>query len=294
MARGGRESLLEKMNSEPSLTELTMNTGRGRSRRTEPFPPVLAAAVRSALDRILRSHEFRSSKRNRKFLQRIVEAELNGLGHTINGFVIGSEVFGRGKNFDHVKDPIVRIEATKLRRDLEHYYLTEGQRERIVISIPKGGYRPTFETRDETALSAEAASPASLDHSGVTVASLRLSEGPLSSVQPPLRSQLADALTRTGDVAVYVSSEQNVPLLDSEAVRRVARSNGTAFVLSGDSWSNDGQHHMVVRLHDGATGRLVWSEEFAQDGASTVPLVAQRVVEARSRLAASGEGRQAN
>ena len=262
----------------------------GRKNPSEPFPPVLAAAVRSALDRMLRSRDFRASKRNRKFLRRVVEAELTGCGHEINGYLIGSEVFGRGKNFDHVKDPIVRIEATKLRRDLERYYLMSGRGERIVIAIPKGGYRPTFETRDETALSESVPAFASLDLSGLTVASLRLPEGPLSSVCPPLRAQLADALTRTGDVAVYVSSEQDVPLLDSEAVRRAARSNGTAFVLSGDSWSNDGQHRMVVRLHDGTTGRLLWSEEFAQDAVSTVPLVTQRVVEARRRLAAFGGG----
>jgi len=260
-----------------------------RKSSSEPFPPVLAAAVRSTLDRIVRSRDFRSSKRNRKFLRRVVEAELTGCGHEINGYLIGSEVFGRGKSFDHVKDPIVRIEATKLRRDLERYYLTSGRGERIVITIPKGGYRPTFETRDESIGSKTEPADSALDLSGVTVASLRLSEGPLSAVQPPLRAQLADALTRTGEIAVYVSSEQETGLLDSEAVRRAARSNGTAFVLSGDSWSNDGQHRMVVRLHDGETGRLVWSEEFAQDAASTVPLVTQRVVEVRRRLAVSSE-----
>lgn len=273
------------MNFDPSPTEIT--TPVGRKTPTEPFPPVLAAAVRSALDRILRSRDFRASKRNRKFLRRVVEAELTGCGHEISGYLIGSEVFARGKSFDHVKDPIVRIEATKLRRDLERYYLTSGRSERIVISIPKGGYRPTFETRDETAFPEALPAPSSLDLSGVTVASLRLPEGPLSAIHPPLRAQFADALTRAGDVAVYVSSEPDVALLDSEAVRRAARSNGTAFVLSGDSWSSDGGHRMVVRLHDGATGRLLWSEEFSQDVMSTVPLVTQRVLEARRRLAAS-------
>jgi len=274
------------MSYETLPAEITMTTGK--THPAEAFPPVLAAAVRSELDRIVRSRDFRASKRNRKFLRRVVEAELTGCGHEINGYLIGSEVFGRGKSFDHVKDPIVRIEATKLRRDLERYYLTSGRGDRIVISIPKGGYRPSFETRDESVVSEAAPADAALDLSGVTVASLRLSEGPLSAVQPPLRAQLADALTRTGEVAVYVSSEQEVGLLDSEAVRRAARSNGTAFVLSGDSWSNDGLHRMVVRLHDGETGRLVWSEEFAQDTASTVPLVTQRVVEVRRRLAVSG------
>jgi len=272
------------MEYEPSPTEITTTTGR--TTRVEPFPPVLAVAVRSELERILRSRDFRASKRNRKFLRRVVEAELTGCGHEINGYLIGSEVFARGKSFDHVKDPIVRIEATKLRRDLERYYLTSGRGDRILISIPKGGYRPAFETRDQIELTDSASARASLDPSAVTVASLRLHDGPLSSVQPPLRAQFADSLARTGGIGVFVSAEKDVDLLDSESVRRTARSNGTAFVLSGDTWSRDGHHRMVVRLHDGETGRMVWSEEFAQDAVATVPLVTQRVVEARKRLAA--------
>lgn len=280
------------MHIEKSLTEFTLPIGR--KAQAEPFPPVLASAVRSALDRVLRSPDFRASKRNRKFLQRVVEAELDGLGHEINGYVIGSEVFGRGKSFDHVKDPIVRIEATKIRRDLERYYLTAGRGEHIIIAIPKGAYRPVFETRDENAVVNEPPAGRALDPSGVTVASLRLGDSPLSSMQPPLRAQLADALTRDGNVAVYVSAEKDVALLDSETVRLAARSNGTALVLSGDTWSDGGEHRIVVRLHDGTTGQLVWSEEFPQDAASIVSLLTRRIIEARKSLAGSGATGEAN
>lgn len=255
-----------------------------RKTPAESYAPVTASAVRSALDRVIRSPDFRASKRNRTFLCRIVEAELAGCGHEINGFVIGSEVFGRGKSFDHIKDPIVRIEATKLRRDLERYYLTSGRRDRIVITIPKGGYRPAFEMRDGSALLDETSAESGFDSCGVTLASLRLGDGQHSGAQPPLRAQIADGLARLGGVAVYVAAEQDVALLDSETVRRAARSNGTAFVLSGDVWSQAGEDHMVLRLHDGATGRLVWSEEFSHDGADVVRQVVRRVSEARIRL----------
>jgi len=273
------------MSSEASPTEFTKQPGRKTA--TEAFPPVLAAAVRSALDRILRSPDFRASKRNRKFLRRIVEAELTGCGHQINGFVIGSEVFGRGKSFDHVKDPIVRIEATKLRRDLERYYLTSGRGERIVIAIPKGCYRPTFEMRENVGSSDEFASAARLDPAGVTIASLRLGGTGAESNYLRLRAQLADGLARLGDTAVFVAAEPEVALLDSDTVRRVARSNGTGFVLSGDVWSQDGQNRLVLRLHDGRTGRLVWSEEFPHDDVSITAGQIERVAEARRRAASS-------
>lgn len=271
------------MNRPLSRAEVSYLSGRKTPR--EPFPPVLASAVRAALDRVLRSEDFRASPRNRSFLRRVVEAELSGSGHAINGFVIGSEVFGRGDGFDHVKDPIVRIEATKLRRDLERYYLTSGCREKVRITIPKGGYRPVFEMRDENDPPADPPPDPVLDATGLTVASLRLGDGPLSAMQPSLRARIADALARLGDLAVYVSSEQDVALLDSEAVRRTARNNGTGFVLSGDAWSDSDRHLIVVRLHDGVTGRLLWSEEFVQDPLSVVEVVTRNVCAARRRFA---------
>lgn len=57
------------------------------------------------------------------------------------------EVFGRDTSFDPQTDPIVRIEAGHLRRSLERYYLTSGHSDPVVITIPKGGYVPTFTRR---------------------------------------------------------------------------------------------------------------------------------------------------
>ena len=41
------------------------------------------------------------------------------------------------------QSPIVRLEARRLRRALEHDYLTVGVHDPIRIDIPKGGYVPT-------------------------------------------------------------------------------------------------------------------------------------------------------
>jgi adenylate cyclase len=57
-------------------------------------------------------------------------------------------VFGRNDDFDPQTDPVVRVEARRLRRDLDGYYVTAGKRDPVVISIPKGGYVPHFEWRD--------------------------------------------------------------------------------------------------------------------------------------------------
>ena len=240
-------------------------------------------AILECLERMVRSREFRASKRNRRFLRRIVEMELDGKGAEISGFLIGSEVFRRGASFDHVKDPIVRIEATKLRRDLEHYYLTAGRGERVLITIPKGGYRPQFDERETDVAGWD--SDIALDSAGLTVASVRVG-GALSEERPPLRARLADGLTQSGQLAVFVAPEPDSALLDSEAVRGIAARNGTAFVLSGDAWQENGSSAFVARLHDGATGRQLWSRTFHGNGEQIASQAVSEIAEARRGLAA--------
>jgi hypothetical protein len=51
------------------------------------------------------------------------------------------------------RDPVVRVQAGRLRRALEHYYLTEGRKDPVRIVIHKGSCVPVFDraiTRDGT------------------------------------------------------------------------------------------------------------------------------------------------
>ena len=257
---------------------------------TDPAPPPAFAvrlerdAIIGCVERIVRSRSFRASNRNRRFLRRVVEMELDGKGGEVSGFLIGSEVFRRGPAFDHQKDPIVRIEASKLRRDLEHYYLTAGRGERILISIPKGGYRPHFEEREPEA--SETAAAIALDAAGLAVASVRVS-GALAEAQPPLRARLADGLTQKGRLAVFVAPEPESALLDSDAVRGVASRHSTAYVLSGDAWQEDGTSCFVARLHDGATGRQLWSRAFRGSSEHVASQAVDEVAEAQRQFAAN-------
>jgi TolB-like protein/cytochrome c-type biogenesis protein CcmH/NrfG len=104
--------------------------------------------VRSQVRRIVTSQDFVASERLQEFLEFVVEAALQGQTDRIKGYTIATEVFGRGDDFDPQTDPIVRVEAGRLRRRLEHYYLAEGEVDPILIEIPKGGYIPRFSCRD--------------------------------------------------------------------------------------------------------------------------------------------------
>lgn len=105
-------------------------------------------AIREELSKISASAGFTATDRSRKLLDYLVGETLAGRGARIKAYCIGTVVFGRPESFDPQKDPIVRIEAARLRRDLEHYYLTDGSDDKVIIDIPKGGYVPRFVRRE--------------------------------------------------------------------------------------------------------------------------------------------------
>ncbi|MDR9807469.1 hypothetical protein [Rhizobium hidalgonense] len=104
--------------------------------------------TREQLDRIRSSQEFHAPDRGRRFLDYIVEETLAERGTYLKAYTIALEVFGRDASFDAQNDPVVRIEAGRIRRALERYYLVAGQFDKVVITIPKGGYVPCFRHSD--------------------------------------------------------------------------------------------------------------------------------------------------
>ena len=100
--------------------------------------------VTKQLERILSSDDFQASARNRSFLRYVTEETLAGHEASIKAYSIACNVFGRPTTFDPSGDPIVRIEAGKLRKALERYYLTAGTSDPLRIEIPKGTYVPAF------------------------------------------------------------------------------------------------------------------------------------------------------
>ena len=125
----------------PELQHAPHHNGSG------PLPAAdgtLPADPRAELRRVLDSPDFPATPRNRRFLEFAAEKVLAGHEGKIDPYDIGTEVFGRPESFNPLTDPIVRIEAGKLRRDLETYYLKSGRANPLRLTLPKGGYRPEF------------------------------------------------------------------------------------------------------------------------------------------------------
>ena len=105
--------------------------------------------IEDELARVLGSVHFAASERNRNFLRYVVEETLAGRSSRIKAYSIATSVFGRDERFDPQHDAIVRIEANRLRRALEHYYLTGGRDDPLRIEIPRGSYVPAFVPPEE-------------------------------------------------------------------------------------------------------------------------------------------------
>src|ERR1700733_10780987 len=108
-----------------------------------------AASVQEELQRILASPTFLNARRPSQFLRFIVEGTLAGEDR-IKEYLIGVEVFDRPQDYDPKDDPVVRIEAGRLRKKLAEYYAGPGANDTLIIELPKGGYVPVFCERPAT------------------------------------------------------------------------------------------------------------------------------------------------
>lgn len=96
------------------------------------------------LSLILRSLVFRNSEMLRNFLAYIVQEAINDKAAEVKQYSIAINAFGRNPDFDATIDPIVRIQASRLRRNLELYFREEGNNDEVHIELPKGSYIPKF------------------------------------------------------------------------------------------------------------------------------------------------------
>lgn len=258
-------------------------------------------AVLTQLDRILRSSDFDASARNRAFLRYVVNETLAGRSEYIKGYTIAQEVFHRDPDFDPQLDPVVRIEASRLRRSLERYYLTAGRRDRIRLDLPKGGYVPRFELSDghpdadvrgqivelsEPNLPAVRALP-----SVVVLPFEPLGEEPcLVQLARGIAEELIDQLLHFDNLIVIADTmgSRNTLLGVRAPGSRMA---DASYVLKGSVRIANGRLRLSAHMLDADSGRYVWAQSFDRQMSDKDVLATQEDIAAMvaSRIA-SPEG----
>jgi tetratricopeptide (TPR) repeat protein len=126
-----------------------------------------ASSVASELERIAASKSFRKAERCLRLLRYLTSSVLDGRADELKEYAVALAVFERPETYDPGTDPIVRLEARRLRLKLAEYYQQEGIDDPVVIDVPKGAYVPGFrfrrpaeaETEREPMRETEAAAP---------------------------------------------------------------------------------------------------------------------------------------
>ena len=104
------------------------------------------SCIKNALEEMVNSAPFRTSRQCQDLLRYIVLHSLSGKDESLRERIIGVDVFGRLPDYDQSEDPVVRIRAADVRKRIALYYESTDAVERLLkISIPSGSYRACFE-----------------------------------------------------------------------------------------------------------------------------------------------------
>jgi adenylate cyclase len=246
--------------------------GSGADKKSVPANENAVELVRHELRRILNSPHFDTSDRNRRFLEYVVEETLAGRHDRIKAYTIATIVFGREDCFDPTLDPVVRMEARRLRRSLERFYLVEGEVGAVRLELPKGGYVPKFQNP-------AAVTPVS-GQSPLRPPASWPSRNPsilidLFGAQPQSLACFCDGLARR--IAVGVSRFPELRLFVRLSGCRDLESGSTAsvptvdFVLSGDLAASRNVLRITATLLHATSGEVVWAQTLVGDVGEELP-----------------------
>ncbi|MBW1784090.1 MAG: hypothetical protein JRL30_25545 [Deltaproteobacteria bacterium] len=229
-------------------------------------------AIKAQLERILQHADFRASEKQRQFLSFIVNETLEDRGPQLKGYTIAVAVYGRTDDFDPQVDPIVRVEAGRLRRALEHYYLTAGKNDPVRIEIPKGGYVPTFET--VLTKTSEAQRPASAREGRALATEISILVMPLVNHSNDRDQEyFVDGLTEelTTELARYqdfrVIATQSAMRFKGQKIdpKEIGRDLGVRFFLTGSIRKGSKGVKVATQLLDMSTDEQIWGESYKLD-----------------------------
>lgn len=229
--------------------------------RPAPGPEQICAQV----ERLLADRLFTRSTRLCRFLRFSVQQTLAGNGGTLKEQVIGVEVFDRKPDYDPRIDPIVRVEARRLRAKLKAYYSSHGRGDPIMIGLPKGAYLPFFKARAAAApdLTTAAASRGPARKSIAVLPFANLTAGTEDDYfSDGLTEELIHLLTRIPNLRVVAwtsASKLRGQEGDLGGIRQQLRVDS---VLRGSVRRTDERVRVTAQLIDSASGDYIWSETY--------------------------------
>ncbi|MFL6354181.1 MAG: tetratricopeptide repeat protein [Bryobacteraceae bacterium] len=251
-------------------------------------------SVRAQLRRILASREFAASDRMCRFLRLAVTETLEGRSHELKEYRFGVEVFDRPASFDPGADPIVRVEARRLRAKLAEYYGNEGRYDDIVVELPKGRYVPSFRRREPPnpePVSRGASRIAVLPFADLTGAT----DG--SCFGDGLTWELIHGLTRIEGLSVVAwNSAAQLRAEGMPDIAVIREKLQVQAVLTGSIRRSADRLRIVAQMIDTASGVYMWSETYERrldDAADIQQEISEAIIATlRIRLASAKPNRR--
>jgi TolB-like protein/Flp pilus assembly protein TadD len=216
-------------------------------------------AVAGQLNRILSSKAFRQADRLKRFLAFIVEETIAGRGERLKEFVVGVEVFGKDDSFDPRNDPIVRVQARRLRAQLARYYHEEGNDDELVIELPKGGYAPVFRPLKKTS-SSRSMTPGLVSRNTVLV--LPFSDHSPAADREYFCQGVSQEIVQTlagMDAIRLVAWSGAADAAGHYDIREIANRLNVATIITGSLRTEGEAARITVSLIDSQSGCYVWS-----------------------------------
>lgn len=99
------------------------------------------------IQRIVQSKAFRTSEIHRNLLIYLAEKSLGGTADGLKEYTVGLDVFAKPASYDPRQESVVRMHVARLRQKLAEYYRTQGAGDPVIVDLPKGGFKMTFEQR---------------------------------------------------------------------------------------------------------------------------------------------------
>jgi TolB-like protein/Tfp pilus assembly protein PilF len=261
------------------------------------------AEITAALERIFSSRCFARARRAQSFLRFVTEETLAGRAQTISGYSIALAVFRKPAGFDSDNDPLVRVEASRLRSRLCEYYATDGARDVVRLELKPGSYVPTFHRAPEVSADAPQSAPEvgptwaakpwfiglavglvaavaaaawvsgglglwrstpdSVDEAAVVTAP-RILVQVFDAVEPAEAATLAFGITE--EILSRLGNYRDLQVLVGQVT---GETTGADFLLSGSVSTANDSIRVVPRLVDARSGEPIWTtaydEPFAAD-----------------------------
>lgn len=221
--------------------------------------------IKKYLNKVLASKYFAGTKSLKRFLEFIVVTTLEDKEEQIKEYILGTEVFDRNESFDPRIDPIVRVEARRLREKLDIYYSTEGSQDRVIIQIPKGGYVPVF-LEGQSIISSNTSDYSDFDRDERGIAVLPFlnlsSETENESFTDGVTEELISALTSIDGLHVIPQTSVLQFKRHGVSVYELGQTLRIRMFLEGSVRKIENELRIRVRLIDSISGFNIWSETY--------------------------------